>query len=146
MPFSAPRQCRMQAPNEFLWWILASILGFMFLMFLCQGCSTTYAMDTRKEWRETGTNVPLYGFADSYPSVYPATLINTTVSIPLWFWPFDTDGFELEYLLCLWPVGAALTLIDLPISIVSDTIMLPHDVYHVVKGEQKNDETVAKGD
>lgn len=101
------------------------ILG---LVVLCSsGCSTCYVGLLRSEYNAEGKATGLYFGEGEYPSRYLATRVSATIEVPYWWWIGEGEGIDW-YKVVLWPIGAPFALIDVPLSIVSDTIMLPYDV------------------
>lgn len=92
---------------------------------LC-GCSTCYVASLRSEFNDSGNAAGLYFGENEYPSLFLATKVSLCVEIPTWWWPSNTR-IGREYQLALWPIGAILSVVDLPISIVTDIVMLPYD-------------------
>lgn len=106
------------------------------LVLLLSGCATCYVAVLRSEYSEKGYVDGAYRGRDEYPDLYPATKIATTVEVPSWWWPSNIR-IARNYQLLLWPLGAVMSVVDVPISIVSDTCMLPYDMVKVSnhKGE-----------
>ena len=105
---------------------VAAIL-LLVIVFLVSGCSTCYVAALRYEYNERGYVDGVYYGRDEYPTVFPATRIAAAVEIPHW-WSSGRVGIARNYQLMFWPFGAALSLADVPISMVTDTCMLPYDL------------------
>lgn len=107
------------------------------MIFLSCGCATLYVADSRSEYNDQGNVIGIFAGDREYPRVYPATYIATMVEIPTWWSPRHLQ-LERKYQLYLWPLGAPLSVVDVGISLTTDTIMLPYDAYKVLtkqKGE-----------
>jgi uncharacterized protein YceK len=114
-----------------------TITALLLALLICGGCATGYVHNKRTEWNSTHRNTSVYGDFDRYPAVYRATCIAAAVEIPTWWWPpkHDYTG-SYHYVFCIF--GMPLSLIDLPISVVTDTLMFPYDLYKTLT---KEDET-----
>lgn len=113
------------SPGKHLEKVLAGVCAT-----LLSGCASLYMAEMRGDYNDDGKTVGLYGIADRYPSVYCATKIAVLVEIPTWWWPGDMELVR-KYQVWLWPFGAVLSIADVPMSLVSDTVMLPYDLYKV---------------
>lgn len=109
---------------------------FMLFSMLCatSGCATAYVGALRREYAESGNAVGIYGEGDVYPSVYHATWVSTLVGVPRWVSPSRLDKAYVDSL--RW-IGLPLALCDVPISLVTDTFMLPYDAYKVMTEKDK---------
>ena len=103
------------------------------MLLLLNGCSTLYVMNKRQEWKDKRENTSIYGDGDVYPALYRATYITYAEEIPTWWWPFNKTDPSKSYIASFWLIGAPLSIVDLPISMVSDTLMLPYDAYWVLE-------------
>lgn len=102
-----------------------SIILIGMLVVLC-GCATSYVAHLRHEFLNEGKTYGVYYGEDEYPCLYPATRISAMVEVPTWWWFSKTDigrGYEAW----LWPLGAPLSIVDVFVSVLSDTVMLPYD-------------------
>ena len=99
----------------------------LILVFLFSGCSTCYVSLLRHEYNENGVVEGVYHGTEEYPTVFPATRIAAGVEVPVWWWPSDMK-LGRDYQRMLWPFGALLSLVDVPISLLSDLVMLPYDI------------------
>lgn len=107
---------------------------FILILPLC-GCSTCYVASLRSEFNDSGHCIGLYYGINEYPSVFLSTRVSLCIEIPAWWWPSNTR-IGREYQLALWPIGAILSVADLPISVLTDTIMLPYDLWKVYRVEE----------
>ena len=108
---------------------------FMLFSMLCatSGCATAYVNELRHEYRETGRSVGVYGKNDRYPSVYHATWVSACVEVPTWCSPFrERSKMEKDYWKRLCVFGIPMSLVDVPLSIVTDTVMCPYDGFNVL--------------
>lgn len=114
----------------------AAAVLILVVVFLLSGCSTCYVALLRHEFNEKGYVDGIYYGKSEYPVVYPATRIASMVEVPSWWEPSDIR-FARDFQLLFWPFGAVMSLVDVPLSIVSDTCMLPYDIVKVsnLKGE-----------
>ena len=103
------------------------------LTIMVSGCATAYISLLRGEYAATGMADGIYYGHEEYPRIYPASFIAVTEEIPAWWWVSKND-LERDYKYLFWIFGAPFSLVDLPISIVSDTIMLPYDLTQTRKG------------
>lgn len=90
------------------------------------GCATAYVANLRSEFAAEGKAYGVYYGDEEYPCLYPATRIAAAVEVPTWWWPSKTS-IGRGYKSWLWPLGAILSVVDVPCSVVTDTIMLPYD-------------------
>lgn len=117
-------------------WVKGRIPAFLLVMSLIPllGCATAYVATLRSEYATNGRIHGVHKGDSEYPTLYPATQIAATVEVPSWWLPSDIE-IGTEYKLYLWPIGAVGSLVDVPISIVTDTIMLPYDAYQIPSKE-----------
>ena len=97
---------------------------------MASGCATGYAVSLRNEFSDEGKVHGVYFGEKEYPCIYPATKIAVRVEIPTWWWVSKTEigrGYEVW----LWPLGAPLSLADVALSVVTDTVMFPYDLSKV---------------
>ena len=113
---------------------LAAVI--LVVVFLICGCSTCYVSILRSEYHEDGKALGIYNGYDEYPSLYPATKVTTTIEIPSWWWP-SKMRIVRSYQIGLWPVGVVFSLVDLPVSIATDTFMFPYDLTNTIKNDEK---------
>lgn len=113
----------------------AAVVLIFVLVFLLSGCSTCYVALLRHEFNEKGYVDGVYYGKSEYPVAYPATRIATFVEVPGWWWP-SHHRIARGYQLIFWPIGAVLSLADIPISLVSDTCMLPYDLVKTYRTEK----------
>lgn len=105
-------------------------------LFLLGGCATGYAMAMRSEHNETGKYCELYNWIDEYPSCFPATKMATMVEVPTWIVRsvYDDVGWTTPV---MFPLGLVFTVADIGISLCTDIVMLPYDLYKVITEEEK---------
>ena len=101
---------------------------------LACGCATAYVGALRHEYADSGNAVGIYGEGDVYPSVYHATWVSMLVGVPRWVSPSRLDKAYVESL--RW-IGLPLALCDVPISLVTDTFMLPYDGYMTITDNEE---------
>lgn len=100
------------------------------------GCSSIYMAKVRDEWSETKTCAGWYA-DDEYPSVYGATKVAICEELCTW-WNINSYYVGNLSFFYLYPLGMIGSLCDIPISIVTDTVMLPYDIYMITsKPEEK---------
>lgn len=102
------------------------------------GCATSYVAHLRHEYSHEGKSYGVYYGDEEYPCLYPATRIAVLVEVPTWWWFSKTDigrGYEAW----LWPLGAPISIVDVFVSVLSDTVMLPYD-YKVSEDNKANKE------
>lgn len=114
--------------------VLVVIIGAVLLMI---GCSTAYVSLLRSEFSKEGTSNGVYYGTNEYPCVYPATRISMFIEVPTW-WCVSSTSLGRDYKKWLWPIGAPLSIVDVGVSIVTDTIMLPYD-YMTSKSSKNNE-------
>lgn len=103
--------------------IYITIIGIIPIL---AGCATAYVAQLRSEYSSDWKVYGVYYGDEEYPCLYPATRIAAAVEVPTWWWPSKTSigrGYEAW----IWPIGAILSVADVPCSFVTDTIMLPYD-------------------
>lgn len=105
---------------------VAAVL-ILILVFLFSGCSTCYVALLRHEYNKNGVAEGVYHGKEEYPALFPATRIAVGVEIQTWWSPSDMK-LGRDYQRMLWPFGAVMALIDVPISVISDLVMLPYDI------------------
>jgi uncharacterized protein YceK len=88
----------------------------------------------RSEYSDNGKIHGIYFGEEEYPAIYPATKIAVKVEMPRWWLPGMLRQQE-EYRLLLWPFGMVLSTADIPLSIATDTIMLPYDLTNTALSE-----------
>lgn len=108
-----------------------ALVVLMCIFSMCiQGCATAYMIEIRGEYASCGKAEGIYHGEEEYPRAYPATFICATEEIPAWWWA-SGNSLEREYKYAFWILGAPLSLIDLPISVITDTAMLPYDIKQI---------------
>lgn len=109
----------------------------MMLMVMSVGCATAYVAVLRSEYSESGKVCGVYYGDSEYPRIYPSLMIATCIEIPTWWWISETDigrGYEAW----LWPIGAPLSLVDVFVSCITDTVMIPYD-YNQIRKKSKDE-------
>lgn len=113
---------------------LAAIIGALTLI---SGCATAYVSHLRSEFLEDGASYGIYYGDEEYPCIYPATRIAMLIEVPTWWW-WSNTSLGRDYEIWLWPLGAPLSIVDVGVSMVTDTIMLPYD-YLTTKRNKNNE-------
>lgn len=116
-------------------WLKGVSLWAMLLVFALTsiGCASLYVATMRNEFGATKKEVKgWYGDGDVYPSLYHSTYIASAVEVPIWVCGGD-DPLDGAYIRKFRWVGIPCAVIDVPISLMLDTLMLPMDAYNVLK-------------
>lgn len=113
---------------------LAKTLGVILSAGTLGGCSTVYVAHLRQEYNEKGRAYGIYYGEDEYPRAYPATRLSTTVVIPSMIpcW----DGMLSSARFWFGPINIPLSIADFAVSVVSDTVMFPYDIYKACNREE----------
>ena len=105
-----------------------STVGFIVVSALfLSGCASFYTSILREEFRRSGRVDGVYYGESEYPSLYHSTRIALTIEVPSWWWFSDSPIYD-DYKLCFWPIGAILSLCDVPCSLITDTAYLYIDI------------------
>ena len=107
--------------------VLLFFLTVMAVMSL-GGCATLYVAGMRSDYDGERRVTGIYGGKDVYPSCYHATWVAASEEMPGWWCPSDYE-WGREYQAALWPLGAVFSIVDVGVSVVTDTVMLPLDAY-----------------
>lgn len=113
-------------------------IALLTIALICNGCATLYVSSLRDEFDNTNRIARgCYGSKDVYPSLYHSTYIAATVEIPLWMSATD-DTLDGAYVKKFRWLGLPCALLDIPCSIITDTIMLPLDAYCIFANWRSN--------
>lgn len=119
------------------------LMSMLMALFFVGGCATAYISELRKEYKQYGQSYGIYEGRKEYPRVFPATHIAVKEEVPSWWKPSILRG-RSSYELWVWPLGVTLSLSDVPISLVTDVVMLPYDWHKTKKHEEEKRKWRAK--
>lgn len=102
------------------------------------GCATLYVSGMRSDYDGERRVIGIYGKGDVYPSCYHATWVVFREELPSWWWPSEYE-WGRAYQMSIWPIGAVFSVVDVGISAVTDTVMLPYDAYEACSLKERSE-------